>query len=108
MKSGSLRSALIIAAFLVALPCAGAADVPLPRSTPEAQGVSSQAIGDFIQAAEKINTLHSFMIVRHGQVVAEAWWKPEAPDKLHKLASLTKSFISTAVGLAIEDGKLSL
>ena len=51
-------------------------------------------IGDFIQAAEKINTLHSFMIVRHGQVVAEAWWKPEAPDKLHKLASLTKSFIS--------------
>ena len=82
--------------------------MPLPRSTPEAQGISSQAISDFIQAAEKINTLHSFMLVRHGQVIAEAWWKPEAPDKLHKLASLTKSFISTAVGLAIEDGKLSL
>jgi hypothetical protein len=73
MKCGSHCSALIVATFLAAIPGAGAADVPLPRSTPEAQGVSSQAIGDFIQAAEKINTLHSFMILRHGKVVAEAW-----------------------------------
>src|SRR5438552_9772275 len=80
------------------------AAAPLPRSTPEAQGVSSQAIADYIQAADKqINTMHSFMLVRHGQVIAEAWWKPEAPDKPHVLASLSKSFTSTAVGLAIAD-----
>src|SRR5450631_2664478 len=99
MKNSLLLPTLFVAICLAATPVTQAADVPLPRSTPEAQGISSQAIGDFIQAAEKINTLHSFMIVRHGQVVAEAWWKPEAPEKLHKLASLTKSFISTAVGL---------
>jgi len=52
--------------------------------------------------------LHSFMIVRHGQVVAEGWWKPEAADKPHVLHSLSKSFNSTAVGLAIAEGKLSL
>jgi Beta-lactamase class C and other penicillin binding proteins len=82
--------------------------MPLPRSTPEAQGISSQAIREFVAAADKINTLHSFMIVRHGQVIGEGWWKPEAPDKPHVLHSLSKSFNSTAVGLAIESGKLSL
>jgi CubicO group peptidase (beta-lactamase class C family) len=41
-------------------------------------------------------------------VIGEGWWKSEAPDKPHVLASLSKSFNATAVGLAIEDGKLSL
>ncbi len=85
-----------------------AAGTPLPRSTPEAQGISSHAISDFIEAADKIDTLHSFMVVRHGRVIAEGWWKPEAADKPHVLWSLSKSFNATAVGLAIADGKLSL
>ena len=87
---------------------ASAANQPLPRSTPEAQGISSQAIQDFISTVDKIDTLHSFMLVRHGHVIAEGWWKPEAPDKPHVLHSLSKSFNSTAVGLAIAEGKLSL
>jgi CubicO group peptidase (beta-lactamase class C family) len=81
---------------------------PLPRSTPEAQGISSEAIIKFVEAADKINTLHSFMLVRHGYVIAEAWWKPEAPNKPHVLWSLSKSFNSTAIGLAIAEGKLKL
>src|SRR5262245_49883281 len=85
-----------------------AASTPLPRSTPEAQGISSTAIRDYVEACDKINTLHSFMVVRHGKVIAEAWWKPEAADKPHVLASLTKSFNATAVGMAIDEGKLSL
>ena len=97
----------MIAIVFAAIPRAHAA-TPLPRSTPEAQGTSSQAILDFVDAVDKINTLHSFMIVRHGQVIAEGWWKPETADKPHVLWSLSKSFNSTAVGLAIEDGKLSL
>jgi CubicO group peptidase (beta-lactamase class C family) len=84
------------------------AGIPLPRSTPEAQGISSEAIVQFVKAADKINTLHSFMLVRHGYVIADAWWKPEAPNKPHVLWSLSKSFNSTAIGLAISEGKLSL
>jgi CubicO group peptidase (beta-lactamase class C family) len=81
----------------------------LPRSTPEAQGVSSAAIGEYIETADhQVNTMHSFMLVRHGKVIAEAWWKPEAADKPHVLWSLSKSFTSTAVGLAVAEGKLSL
>ena len=86
-----------------------AADVSLPRSSPEAQGISSAAIREFVEAADKtINTLHSFMLVRHGHVIAECWWRPEAAGKPHVLWSLSKSFTSTAVGLAVAEGKLSL
>src|SRR5262245_31606490 len=97
----------VLAVFLATAACAQAA-MPLPRSTPEAQGISSQAVREFVEAADRINTLHSFMIVRHGKVIGEGWWKPEAPDKPHVLHSLSKSFNSTAIGLAIGEGKLSL
>lgn len=82
---------------------------PLPRSTPAAQGVSSAAVLAFVKAADKqVDTMHSFMLVRHGHVIAEGWWKPEAADKLHVMHSLSKSFTSTAVGLAVAEGKLSI
>jgi CubicO group peptidase (beta-lactamase class C family) len=96
-------------ALLFAARLASFAGTPLPRSSPESQGISSAAVRDFVEAATaQIQTLHSFMLVRHGRVVAEAWWKPEAPDKPHVLWSLSKSFVSAAVGLAVAEGKLSL
>jgi CubicO group peptidase (beta-lactamase class C family) len=108
MKRGSRSAISLLAVLCTAIHSVKAGNLPLPRSTPEAQCVSSKAICDFVAAADKINTLHSFMIIRHGNVIGEGWWKPEAADKAHILNSLSKSFNSTAVGLAIEDGKLSL
>ncbi|MGW6201734.1 serine hydrolase domain-containing protein [Kribbella sp. NPDC055110] len=51
---------------------------------------------------------HSIMVVRRGHVVAEGWWAPYSADRPHLLYSLTKSFTSIAVGLAIADGLLAL
>jgi CubicO group peptidase (beta-lactamase class C family) len=108
----SARSLGVVVSFVscVALArSAGEAAQGLPRSTPEEQGISSSAILGFVDAAEqKVDALHSFMIVRHGRVVAEGWWTPYAPDEPHVLFSLSKSFTSTAVGLAAAEGKLSL
>jgi CubicO group peptidase (beta-lactamase class C family) len=108
MNNRSLLSLLIVAIVLAAIPCTHAANLALPRSTPEPQGISSQAIRGFVEALDKINPMHSFMVVRHGRVIAEGWWKPEAADKPHVLNSVSKSFNSTAVGMAIAEGKLSL
>ena len=81
----------------------------LPRSTPEAQGVSSAAILSFVDAIEQnIQDLHSFMLMRHGQVIAEGWWEPYAPQLPHMLFSLSKSFTSTAIGLLVAEGRLSV
>jgi CubicO group peptidase (beta-lactamase class C family) len=107
-----LSLSLRLAAVSLAVAITGqtwAADLSLPRSTPEAEGIASAAVRSFIEAADQqIHTLHSFMLVRHGKVVAEAWWQPESADKKHILWSLSKSFTSTAVGLAVAEGKLSL
>jgi CubicO group peptidase (beta-lactamase class C family) len=46
--------------------------------------------------------------MRHGHVVAEGWWGPYDAATPHLLYSLSKSFTSTAVGLAIAEGKISL
>ena len=86
-----------------------AQETALPRSTPEAQGIASSAILGFIRAADTtIDAMNSVMIVRHGHVVAEGWWAPYDARTPHMLYSLSKSFTSTAVGLAAAEGKLSL
>jgi CubicO group peptidase (beta-lactamase class C family) len=88
---------------------AWAGEFSLPRATPESQGVSSAGVRAFVEAADtQVDTMHSVMVLRHGQVIAEGWWAPEAADKPHVLWSLSKSFASTAVGLAISEGKLTL
>ncbi len=81
----------------------------LLRSTPEAEGIASSAILAFVEAADRdIHELHSFMLLRHGQVVAEGWWTPYAPQHPHMLFSLSKSFTSSAIGLAVNEGRLSI
>jgi CubicO group peptidase (beta-lactamase class C family) len=81
----------------------------LPRSAPAASGVSSLAIAALLDRLEAQSVeCHSIMIVRHGHVVAEGWWAPYSAGRPHLLYSLTKSFTSVAVGLAIADGLLSL
>src|SRR5438874_204569 len=81
----------------------------LPRSAPEEQGISSAAVLDFVEAADAtVHDMHSFMLLRHGHVIAEGWWAPYDADSPHTLWSLSKSFTSTAVGIAIGEGKLSV
>ncbi len=85
------------------------AQTSLPRSTPEAEGVSSQAILNFLDAAAKTDhEFHSIMILRHGKVVAEGWWNPYKPDLKHTMYSVSKSFTATAVGFAVSENKLSV
>jgi CubicO group peptidase (beta-lactamase class C family) len=102
-----MRTLFVIAvAALSSTLCHGA---DLPRSTPEAQGIASSALLAFVEAVDKhIDSMNSFMLVRHGHVVAEGWWAPYDAESPHSLYSLSKSFTSTAVGLAISEGKLSL
>jgi CubicO group peptidase (beta-lactamase class C family) len=81
----------------------------LPRSAPEAEGVSSNDIIRFLDAAAKSKTeFHSFMLLRHGKVIAGGWWNPYRADEKHMLYSCSKSFTATAVGFAISEKKLSL
>jgi CubicO group peptidase (beta-lactamase class C family) len=85
------------------------APVSLPRSNPEAEGVSPSGIINFLDAVAKSkHEFHSFMMLRHGKVIAEGWWYPYRPDLKHTLYSTSKSFTATAVGFAVAEKKLTV
>jgi CubicO group peptidase (beta-lactamase class C family) len=78
-------------------------------SPPEAQGIPSSALLALLSAAERsLDSLHSLILLRGGHTVAAGWWAPYAPDRPHELFSLSKSFTSTAVGLAVAEGRLTV
>jgi CubicO group peptidase (beta-lactamase class C family) len=103
-----LITCLAIVAAVAAAHAAAPNPFSFPRSTPEAQGVSSAAVLALVEALDPIDAMNSFMLVRHGQVIAEGWWTPYRAQDNHELYSLSKSFTATAVGLAVAEGKLSI
>jgi CubicO group peptidase (beta-lactamase class C family) len=81
----------------------------LPRAALESLGIAPEAILAFVDAVnQKVEGLHSFMLLRHGRVAAEGWWAPYASRYPHMLFSLSKSFTSTAVGLAVAEKRLTV
>ena len=85
---------------------------PFKRSTPEAEGIPSPAILDFVRAVEghthPLDAVQGFLLLRHGNVAAEGWWAPYDPLTRHSLYSLSKSFTSSAIGLAVAEGRLTV
>jgi CubicO group peptidase (beta-lactamase class C family) len=83
---------------------------PLPVSTPAEQGVDARGIQAFLDAVEAAPDIepHSLMILRHGCLVASGWWAPYTAERPHLLYSLSKSFTSTAAGVAVAEGLLDL
>ena len=105
----SRKSAIVAFLFLFVWTLSNAQTKSLPRSNPEAEGVSSQSILDFLKAAgNSKHEFHSIMILRHGKVIAEGWWAPYRPDLKHTMYSVSKSFTSTAIGFAVSEKRLTV
>jgi len=75
-------------------------------STPEEQGLDSEQLAELMDYLQGQNsfTIHSLLIIRNGHIVTDAYFHPFAQDSLHDLASATKSFMSTLIGIAIDQG----
>jgi CubicO group peptidase (beta-lactamase class C family) len=48
----------------------------------------------------------SALIVRHGRIVVDAYFAPYVAGIRHDLRSVTKSFVSTMIGVLVQQGKL--
>ena len=82
---------------------------PLPVTSPEDVGISSEAILNYLDALEGSDTeMHGLMILRHGKVCCQGWWAPYGPGLRHGLQSHTKTYAATAVGIACREGLLRL
>ncbi len=81
----------------------------LPRSEPAKEGVSSSAIIQFLDSLEQTDhEMHSLMVLKNGNVVAEGWWDPYSPEIKHTMYSVSKSFTATAIGFAVKEKLLNV
>ena len=83
----------------------------LTKSLPRAEASAKMAKAAdkyFAAVAKEGQDLHSIMVVKDGNVVLEKWMSKGKENEPHILNSVSKTFTSMAVGLAISEGKLAL
>lgn len=79
------------------------------KATPESVGIPSEKVLDFVRALDEAGlATHDLILARGNQIFAEGYWAPFTADFKHRQYSVSKSFISIAVGFMIQDGKLHL
>lgn len=105
----------IVAALLVSLSCSPRPpltrypDQEWPTSTPEEQGLDSAKLAEGLLSIKKKDTpIHSLMMIRHGSVILDAKFYPYDGSTYHDVASVTKSVMTTLIGIAADQGKLDL
>ncbi len=79
------------------------------KVTPESVGVRSEDIKRYVECLENASlATHSIVMMKHGKVFYEAYWKPFNENFLHRMYSVSKSFVALAVGFLEQDGLISL
>jgi CubicO group peptidase (beta-lactamase class C family) len=71
-----------------------------------AEGIAVRAVEQVTQRIEegRYNYVHSCLIVRNGRLVYERYFRGQRRDMAHRLYSVTKSFTSALVGIALDKG----
>jgi CubicO group peptidase (beta-lactamase class C family) len=78
-------------------------------STPEEQGLDSAKLAEGLRQIQQKNIpIHSLLIVRNDRVLLDAAFYPYDGQFPHSVASVTKSLTTLLIGIAIDQGKLSL
>ena len=85
-------------------------DVPWPTkswqtSNPEQQGMDSASLARLIEIVGAYKQ-DSLTVIRHGRIVADAYYAPYVPDVSHDLRSVTKSVVSTLTAILLKNGSL--
>jgi len=88
-----------------------AISAPLPRCTPEEAGISCAVVERLYKELDALQDelgLHGVLLMRHGKVFAEGYWAPYRAKLPHMLYSASKSIVSTAIGMAWDEGLINL
>lgn len=82
----------------------------LPRTTPEEQGVPSKALVELFDSLHFMpgTDIHSMIVMRYGKVVGEFYPAPFAAEYQHTQYSSSKTLVSIAAGIAIDENRLRL
>lgn len=81
----------------------------LTRTLPVKAGLSPARLLTFLKKIEESKLhIHSFMFLRHDDIFLEGSYSPYCLDAKHMFFSMSKSFTSTAIGFAVQEGLLSV
>lgn len=79
------------------------------NTTPEEVGIRSEKVLEFIKILNGYQMkTHSIVMARGNKIFAECYYAPFHKGFLHRMYSVSKSFVSMAVGLAMTEGLLNL
>jgi CubicO group peptidase (beta-lactamase class C family) len=78
-----------------------------PVSTPEEQGLDPMLVAEMYFNAADLDTIYSLLVIKNGYLIAEDYFNEGSVDQKDRLQSVTKSFTSALVGIALEQGCLS-
>ena len=77
----------------------------LPVSAPEAQGVDSGRVTEWVKVLDsQVKLMHGFVLLRHGRLVAEGYWAPYHGDR-HALYGLSGPVLAGFLGAWHFNGK---
>jgi len=79
-----------------------------PVSKPDEQGLDPKRLAeltDLIRQGRLCPQLHCLLVIRHGYLVVEEYFNNWKADQIHTLQSVSKSFTSALVGMAIAKGE---
>ena len=72
-------------------------------------GISAKYIKKYMSLLKRYNSsTHSVIMARGNKIFFEHYTKPFDKDFSHRMYSVTKSFVSIAIGFLVEDGVISL
>ena len=76
-------------------------------STPAEQDLDSALVSELYRNASGLETIYGLLIIKNGHLIAEAYFNEGAPEKEALVQSVSKSYVSALVGIALEQGCLS-
>jgi CubicO group peptidase (beta-lactamase class C family) len=83
--------------------------IKLESAAAEEARLNRVVLDDLFRALERSPAeLRGLVLVRHGKVLARRFWEPYREDDPVWVYSLSKSFCSTAVGFAVQEGLVNL
>jgi len=102
-RADALVTRFIAGAALLVVAAVASAFEPLPRSTPESVGIDPVQLEQALEDLERVDGARSAVVVHRGMVVDEGYWFG-SETTVHHVRSVTKSMISTLIGIAIDHG----
>jgi len=76
-------------------------------STPEEQELDPKLVDELYNDAAELEKLYSLLVIKNGYLIAEKYFNEGSVEQKARIQSVTKSYTSALVGMALEQGYLS-